>query len=228
MSIHSLLLLLPLFAPTQDDVATKAQEDPEAAVLREQLPSYPLDTCVISGEELGSMGKPIDLIAEGRLLRLCCKGCVRKATADPTAAIAKVEAAVVRAQGPFYPLEVCVVSGEEVGSMGDPVDVVVGTRLIRVCCKGCAKKAKAKSAAHLARIDAALIEAQRKTYPLATCVVSDEELGSMGDPVEVLYGVRLVRLCCKGCEKAFAKDPEAFLAKVAAAKKKAEDDKRED
>lgn len=186
----------------------------DAAVVREQLPSYPLTTCAISGKELGSMGDPIDLVVEGRLVRLCCKGCTKRAEAGIADVGAKIDAAVVKAQAPIYPLEKCVISGEKLDSMGGPVDVVVGTRLIRVCCKSCTKEVRADAKKHLAVVDAALIRALRSTYPLEVCVVSGEKLGSMGEPEDVLYGVRLVRLCCGSCKKPFEKDPQKFLAEL--------------
>jgi hypothetical protein len=214
--LSALFLAAPLAAPVQD----LSPEKLEAAVVAEQLPSYPLNNCPISGEKLGSMGDPIDLVVEGRLVRLCCKGCVKKAKANPATAIAKIDAGVIHAQGPSYPLKTCVISGEKLGEMGDPIDVVIGTRLVRVCCKGCVKKAKAASAKHLATVDSALIAAQRKTYPLKTCVISGEKLGEMGDPIDILHGTQLVRLCCKGCVKKFKKDPATALAKIAKAGKK--------
>jgi hypothetical protein len=50
--------------------------------------AYPLDTCVVSGEKLGEMGKPIDYIykEEGkpdRLVRFCCKMCIGKFKKEP-------------------------------------------------------------------------------------------------------------------------------------------------
>jgi hypothetical protein len=57
------------------------------------------------------------------------------------------------------------------------------------------------------------------TYPLKTCVVSGEDLGSMGDPVVVWHKVdgqpdREVRFCCKRCVGRFEADPEQYLAKL--------------
>lgn len=51
-------------------------------------------------------------------------------------------------------------------------------------------------------------------YPLKTCVVSGEALGSMGDPVSVEHDGTTVKLCCKGCIKKFNKDPATYTAKV--------------
>lgn len=51
-------------------------------------------------------------------------------------------------------------------------------------------------------------------YPLMTCVVSGEELGSMGDPVVHDYKGTTVKFCCKNCIPKFEADPEAFLSKL--------------
>jgi hypothetical protein len=37
---------------------------------------YPLDFCLVGGEKLGAMGKPIALKYEGREIKFCCKGCI--------------------------------------------------------------------------------------------------------------------------------------------------------
>lgn len=63
----------------------------------------------------------------------------------------------------------------------------------------------------------------RKTYPLTTCLTSDEALGSMGDSPEYIYRVegkpdQLVVFCCDGCNEDFMKDPAPYLAKLDAAK----------
>lgn len=39
---------------------------------------YPLKTCIVSGEELGTMGKPVTLKRDGQEVKLCCKGCLKK------------------------------------------------------------------------------------------------------------------------------------------------------
>ena len=55
--------------------------------------AYPLEVCVVSGEKLGSMGKPIVLQHEGREVRLCCKGCVEDFNKDPKKFMAKLDEA---------------------------------------------------------------------------------------------------------------------------------------
>lgn len=55
-------------------------------------------------------------------------------------------------------------------------------------------------------------------YALATCIVSGEKLGSMGDPVIYSHEGREVRFCCASCEAEFKNNPAQFLAKLDAAK----------
>lgn len=44
--------------------------------------SYPLTTCVVSGEKLGEMGEPYVFIHEGREVRFCCEFCKPKFEKD--------------------------------------------------------------------------------------------------------------------------------------------------
>lgn len=42
-----------------------------------------------------------------------------------------------------YPLDVCVVSGEKLGSMGDPITLEVEGHTFKICCASCEKKLRA-------------------------------------------------------------------------------------
>ncbi|NIP92573.1 MAG: hypothetical protein GWO24_03525 [Akkermansiaceae bacterium] len=55
-------------------------------------------------------------------------------------------------------------------------------------------------------------------YPLQVCVVSGEELGSMGKPVIIEHEGTEVRFCCKECLPDFNKDPDKYLAILKAGK----------
>lgn len=200
-------ILVPLALPVDD-----------AALIRLQKASYPLDTCVVSGEAIGSGGmEPVDVVREGRLVSLCCKGCVKELDKDPAAAFAKIDRAVIQAQSPSYPLATCPVSGEALGD--DAISLVQGTKLVKVCCKGCGKDLRADPAAVMAKVDAAWIAQQSADYPLAICPISEHELGDK--PVDILHGTTLVKVCCKDCVGEFEKNPGPALAKVAAARKAA-------
>lgn len=55
---------------------------------------YALETCLISGEKLGEMGKPVVLDYQGQQIKLCCKDCKKQFEKDPAKAMAEYEAAV--------------------------------------------------------------------------------------------------------------------------------------
>lgn len=218
LALAGLMWIAPSASNAQEKrEAPAAQEkisEADQAVIDTQLPSYPLDTCVVGGEALDSMGGPQNVVVEGRLVQVCCKGCIRKVKEDPAKYIAKIDAAVIETQKPSYPLESCVIAGSNLAKAKAPVDVVIGTRLVRVCCGNCAKKVKADPEPYLAKVDAALIEAQLETYPLETCLVSNEPLDVNGGSQDFLYGTRLVRTCCAGCKRGFARNAADHLAKL--------------
>jgi hypothetical protein len=60
--------------------------------------------------------------------------------------------------------------------------------------------------------------AAAKAYPLEVCIASGEELGSMGDPVVMVYNGQQIKFCCKGCVDDFKADPASHIAKLTASK----------
>jgi len=196
------LLSAPCFAGDEELIAA-------------QLPSYPLETCVVSGEPLGGedMGEPVDEIHDGKLVRFCCKGCLKDFRKDPAPFVQKIDDAVVTAQRAEYPLESCPACDAKLGD--DAVDMVHGTRLVRMCGVECARQHGPDDRKILARVDAAYIEVLRKRYAHQTCPVSGEALDD--GAVDHLYGTRLVRLCCKKCLREFGKNPRKYLAALDAA-----------
>jgi hypothetical protein len=187
----------------------------DAAAIAAQKPSYVLTTCPISGEALGSGGMvQVDLLHEGQLVSLCCKGCAKDFAKAPAEVLRKIEASIVAAQKADYPLATCVVDGKELGK--EPQMAVAASKLVELCSAECATALAADRAGFVAKLDAAYIEKQSKDYPSASCFMSDEELGDR--PVQVLHGTTLVQLCCKDCAKDFQKDPKPTLAKLAAAR----------
>jgi hypothetical protein len=52
---------------------------------------YPLDTCIVSGEKLGEMGKPYVFTHEGQEIKLCCKSCLKDFKKDPAKYLKKLE-----------------------------------------------------------------------------------------------------------------------------------------
>lgn len=76
---------------------------PWAALAAEEKPApklkpYPLQTCVVSDEKLGEMGKPYVFEHEGREIKLCCKSCLKDFKKDPAKYVKKIEAAEAKAK----------------------------------------------------------------------------------------------------------------------------------
>lgn len=84
------------------------QADKDKAALIEKLKKdYPLQTCVVSGDKLekSEMGDPVDYLHEEkdkapRLVRFCCKGCLKSFRKDPAKYLKMIdEAAAKKAAG---------------------------------------------------------------------------------------------------------------------------------
>lgn len=174
---------------------------------------YPLPTCPVSGKTLGEMGEPVVKTYDGREVRFCCSGCVEKFEAAMPDYWSKIDGAIVKDQTPFYPLTTCIISGESLAEDGKDIAVnyVYRNRLIRFCCAGCIKDFLRDPEVALGTLDAAVAGQQRERYPLNTCPVSGEPLGSMGEPYEVVVNNHLVRLCCAGCEEQLRSQPLKYL-----------------
>ncbi|WP_417740586.1 hypothetical protein [Rosistilla oblonga] len=145
----------------------------------------------------------------------------------------QADAAAIAAQ------KVCPVMDEPLGGMGTPIKVMVGDKPIYLCCKGCIKKVQAEPAKYLAMVhgkqmgsggteesgnvvaagteqvregifkvvaaDAPFIAAQKK------CPVMDEPLDAMGGPYKVNAAGKAIYICCPGCAKKIAAEPNKWL-----------------
>ncbi len=95
------------------------------------------------------------MVYANRLVRLCCKMCQRQFKAEPARFIAELDKAAADAQRADYPLDTCPVGGGALGSMGDPVEMVVAGRLVRLCCAMCEPKVNADPVRYIQMIDQA-------------------------------------------------------------------------
>jgi len=69
-----------------------------AADKDKKLKPYPLETCVVSGDKLGEMGKPYLYEYKDREIKFCCKSCVKDFDKDPKKYIKKLEEAEAKAK----------------------------------------------------------------------------------------------------------------------------------
>ena len=181
---------------------------------------YTLETCPVSGAKLDSKGDPVVLVQDGRKVKFCCAGCKPKFEADPASFIAKIDEQIIAQQKKFYPIETCIVGEGKLGSMGEPLDLVVNNRHVRLCCAGCEKKLKADPAAFIAKLDKLVIAAQTKYYKLTQCPISGEALNAKA--LNVVVGNRLVKICCAGCEAKVKANPVKMFAMLDSGKVTAE------
>ncbi|MEM6467960.1 MAG: hypothetical protein AAF802_00215 [Planctomycetota bacterium] len=211
-------------------VPASEQQLAAAAIARQKI-------CPVSGKPLGSMGQPVAVNVSGQTVYACCSGCVNAIKSNPAKYAAgrpeitvttstAADAAAIAAQ------KVCPVMDEPLGGMGTPIKVMVGDKPIYLCCKGCIKKVQAEPAKYLAMVhgnqkqgrsiaaageqarpgvfkvtaaDAPFIAAQK------TCPVMDEPLGAMGGPYRVNANGKAIYICCPGCAKKIAAEPQRYL-----------------
>ena len=213
-------------------VLSPAQSELDAVAIARQK------VCVVSGKPLGSMGNPVAVEVAGQRLFVCCAGCVDALKANPEKFIQarpKVEvvkftesdAALITKQA------VCPVMDEPLGGMGQPIKLLVGGKPLFLCCKGCIKMVQSEPEKYLAMVyktaspasvvatnteqvrpgvfkvsdaDKRFIAAQKK------CPVMDEPLDAMGGPYKVNAAGKAIYICCPGCAKKIAAEPQKYLA----------------
>jgi YHS domain-containing protein len=74
---------------------------------------------------------------------------------DPGTPLPKSPAAAADPNAKPYPLKTCVVSGEELGKMGEPMRFIFKGQEIKFCCKGCDKDFQKEPEKFLQKIAAA-------------------------------------------------------------------------
>ena len=101
MKKYLALLTASLVAPASL-VFGAANAQPAADAIAQAKATYPLKVCAVSSEALGSMGEPYDHVHQeagkpDRLVRMCCKGCVKTFKKDPAKYLARIDAAAKKA-----------------------------------------------------------------------------------------------------------------------------------
>jgi YHS domain-containing protein len=72
-------------------VLALAADPAPAAKAPTTRPTYPLTTCVVSGEKLGEMGKPVVIQYEGHEVQFCCPSCQKEFKKDPAKYLKKID-----------------------------------------------------------------------------------------------------------------------------------------
>lgn len=163
------------------------------------------------------MGKPVDAkmestVVKGQKVFVCCPPCIEKIESDPASVLTKVRSAyksfvIEERQARSDQLhasaqKICPVSGELLGSKGDPIKVKVGkNEHAFLCCQDCT--GKKLSAEHWKTIQSNLANAQ------GICPVMEKPVDA-SKPFAIANG-RKIFVCCPPCIEKIEKDPEVFV-----------------
>jgi len=145
--ITTLALTIPFLAAPLTGLAAEKKA--------EKAKPYPLNTCIVSGETLGEMGKAYVFTHAGQEVKLCCKDCLKKFNATPAKYMKTI------AEAKVYPLDTCVVSGEKLGKTDKVYAFAHDGHVVKLCCKSCLKKFDKDPAKYIEKINEAAAEKKK-------------------------------------------------------------------
>jgi hypothetical protein len=126
----------------------------DAKIIKDQAPLYPLTTSVVTGADLPA--QPYEFVYGNRLVRLGAESEKAEFMKDPAKALAALNAAAIAKQSPTYALKVCAVSEEAIDTgEKETYTMVIAGRMVKLCCKGCAKQVAKDPAKVIAMVDKA-------------------------------------------------------------------------
>lgn len=85
--LHTLLVVSTAFFSFSLPLPVQAHDGHKHA---ESTKPYKADTCIVSGDKLGEMGKPVVFEYKGQEIKLCCKACRKDFDKDPAKYLAKL------------------------------------------------------------------------------------------------------------------------------------------
>jgi len=142
LAAGSLVVLCCLMAQAAD--STKKLSPKQEQLKRDQLRIAVQEICPVSGQKLGSHGKPIKVKAGKQLtVFLCCKGCL-KGKINPKH-WATIHGNIVKAQ------KICPVMKHKLSQK--PKWTIIQGQLVYYCCPPCTKKLAAQPTKYLRELD---------------------------------------------------------------------------
>lgn len=139
--------------------------DPAAAItaldrrlIEDQLPHYPLTSSIVSDKPLGE--HPVEVIWNNRLFRLADEAERATLMNDPMRFQRLLDDEVIKAQDPIYGPSKCPVQGEFFDE-SEIRRIVIGNRMIKLCCGNCVRVVRANPGQYLVMVDSSNREAAR-------------------------------------------------------------------
>lgn len=173
---------------------------------------YYLGTCARCDGLLGSKGESLEVVREGRGLRMCCPECIEAFDRDPTAGRAHVDAVLIADQRPHYPLSTSLVSGRPLGA--GALDFIWGNRLFRVASDAERRQLQTRPEHYLQLLNEAVCAAQAGRYGMPDkCPVQGDILAS-DEPFDIVIANRMIRVCCGRCARVVRARPHQYLGMI--------------
>ncbi|MEY3548043.1 MAG: hypothetical protein RLZZ552_410 [Verrucomicrobiota bacterium] len=184
---------------------------------------YPLDKCIVSGEKLGVEGKPVVFLHDGQEIKLCCQDCRKDFDANPSKFLSKLPKAEPKKAGMDHKMICACCAGDAKAADGKAAGhdhSSAAKQDDKKKSKGHSSEAKEPKpqdhdhAAAAKPADEKKADGPAKPYPLKTCIVSDNDLDSMGEQASFVYQGQTIKVCCKPCIAKFEKNPAKYLKKL--------------
>lgn len=84
---HTLLIALVTLGAAFTAAPLVQAEEPT----KPKVKPYTLETCIVSDEKLGDMGKPVVFTYKEQEIKICCKGCRKNFDKEPDKYLKKLE-----------------------------------------------------------------------------------------------------------------------------------------
>jgi hypothetical protein len=143
------------------------------------------------------------------LLSLVLSGAARAeeaagAPAAPAPPVApdSLAAALPEPAAELYPLERCPITGNLLGSMGDPIVMVVHGMTVQLCCAHCEQATRDREDEIRRAVVKALVKRDGPDYPLTTCLACGSALPKK--PLNLVWGSTLLRVDSEACAAGLA------------------------
>ncbi len=188
-----------------------------------------LDKYIVSDEKLGVEGKTVIIVHEGQEIKLCREACCKEFYANPS----RFQAKLPKAEAPKAEPKKAGMEHKMMCAYCAGCAKTADGKAARHDHGSAAKQddkekpkdhsTEAKETKPHDHDHAAAKHAEEKKadapfkphpYPLMTCIVSDNDLDSMGEQASFVYQGQTIKVCCMPCLAKFEKNPAKYLKKL--------------